>query len=444
MGTMILVSLLAFTGGFIIAYLLMRQRTAENASLKIHADHTQQMIAGLKQQLDYTKDELRTAVNAQQQLSVEKIRLETQLRYNTEKLDHQKHEIENIGNKFENQFKVLANQILEEKKNAFSKDQESSLKAILDPLKENITSFKQEFSAKLKTESDDRISLREQVVHMMTLNQTLAEQANNLTQAFRGSVKHQGNWGEMILESILEYTGMQKDIHYFVQQRTTNDEGDSIQPDVLVKYPDSRTIVIDSKVSLVHYEGFYKSTEPVIQQQQLALLVRSIKAHIDGLSGKSYQDVTNSLDFVMMFIPVEAAYITAMQTDPSLWQYAYKKRIILISPTNIITAMKLVNDMWQKDSIDRNAKAIAERAGKLYDKLAAFVEEFERIGIHLERAAGAFQDSKKKMTAGKGNLVSQAYHMKHMKISAKKTLPPAIVEEALLEDEEDSEILPDN
>jgi DNA recombination protein RmuC len=398
MVNIILTILLAFMAGFILAFILLRQKI--------------------------------------QTLTNENIQCKAQLDYKTEKLNQQKNEIENIGNKFENQFKVLANQILEEKKNSFNKDQESSLKAILDPLKENISSFKQEFSAKLKTESDDRISLREQVVHMMTLNQTLSEQANNLTQAFRGSVKHQGNWGEMILESILEYTGMQKDIHYFVQKRSINDEGDTIQPDVLVKYPDNRTIVIDSKVSLIHYENFYKSTDPVLQQQ-LALLVRSIKAHIDGLSGKSYQDVTNSLDFVMMFIPVEAAYITAMQTDPTLWQYAYKKRIILISPTNIITAMKLVNDMWQKDSIDRNAKAIAERAGKLYDKLASFVEEFEKIGIHLERAAGAFQDSKKKMTDGKGNLVSQAHRMKLMKINAKKALSSVIIEEALLEDEDE-------
>jgi DNA recombination protein RmuC len=399
MVNIILTILLAFMAGVILAFVLMRQKI--------------------------------------QALTAENIQLKAQLDYKNDKLSQQKNEIENIGHKFENQFKVLAGQILEEKKNAFNKDQESSLKAILDPLKENISSFKQEFSAKLKTESDDRISLREQVVHMMTLNQTLSEQANNLTQAFRGSVKHQGNWGEMILESILEYTGMQKEIHYFVQKRSMNDDGDSIQPDVLVKYPDSRTIVIDSKVSLIHYENFYKSTDPVLQQQQLALLVRSIKAHIDGLSGKSYQDVTDSLDFVMMFIPVEAAYITAMQTDPALWQYAYKKRIILISPTNIITAMKLVNDMWQKDSIDRNAKAIAERAGKLYDKLASFVEEFEKIGIHLDRAAGAFQDSKKKMTDGKGNLVSQAHRMKQMKINAKKSLPSVIIEEALLEDEEE-------
>jgi DNA recombination protein RmuC len=399
MVNIILIMLLAFIAGVILAFVLMRQKL--------------------------------------QVLTAENIQLKVQLDFKNDKLNQQKNEIENIGQKFENQFKVLASQILEEKKNAFNKDQESSLKAILDPLKENISSFKQEFSAKLKTESDDRISLREQVVHMMTLNQTLSEQANNLTQAFRGSVKHQGNWGEMILESILEYTGMQKDIHYFVQKRSINDDGDSIQPDVLVKYPDSRTIVIDSKVSLIHYENFYKSTDPVLQQQQLALLVRSIKAHIDGLSGKSYQDVTNSLDFVMMFIPVEAAYITAMQTDPTLWQYAYKKRIILISPTNIITAMKLVNDMWQKDSIDRNAKAIAERAGKLYDKLASFVEEFEKIGIHLERAAGAFQDSKKKMTDGKGNLVSQAHRMKQMKINSKKALPSVIIEEALLEDEDE-------
>jgi len=399
MGMIFLVSLLTFIAGFIIAYLILKQQVTA--------------------------------------LTSDKIRLETQLRYNNDKLELQKTEIEHIGEQFSNQFKVLANQILEEKKNAFNRDQEVSLKAILEPLKENISTFKQEFNAKLKTESDDRISLREQVVQMMRLNQTLAEQANNLTQAFRGSVKHQGNWGEMILESILEYTGMQKDIHYFVQHRASNNDGAIIQPDVLVKYPDNRTIVIDSKVSLVHYENFYKATEPALQEQQLSLLVRSVKNHIDGLSGKSYEDVTNSLDFVMMFIPVEAAYITAMQTDPSLWQYAYKKRIILISPTNIITAMKLVNDMWQKDSIDRNAKAIAERAGKLYDKLVSFVEEFDRVGNYLSKAGETFQEAKKKMMAGKGNLMSQAHHMKQMKISSKKTLPLADVEEALLEDEED-------
>jgi DNA recombination protein RmuC len=399
MGTIFLVSLLTFIAGFVIAFLILRQQVTA--------------------------------------LTADKIRLETQLRYNNDKLELQKTEIEHIGEQFSNQFKVLANQILEEKKNAFNRDQEVSLKAILEPLKENINTFKQEFNAKLKTESDDRISLREQVVNMMRLNQTLAEQANNLTQAFRGSVKHQGNWGEMILESILEYTGMQKDIHYFVQHRTANHDGTAIQPDVLVKYPDNRAIVIDSKVSLVHYENFYKATEPVLQEQQLALLVRSVKNHIDGLSGKSYEDVTNSLDFVMMFIPVEAAYITAMQTDPSLWQYAYKKRIILISPTNIITAMKLVNDMWQKDSVDRNAKAIADRAGKLYDKLVSFVEEFDKVGHYLSKAGETFQEAKKKMMSGKGNLMSQAHHMKQMKISSKKTLPAADVEEALMEDEED-------
>jgi DNA recombination protein RmuC len=387
-----------------------------------------------KKELQETKNQLNQQAAELLSVGKEKQGLATELRFANEKLNTQEKGIEDIGKKFETQFKVLANEILEEKKTAFNKEQETSLKTILDPLKDNIKTFKEEFETKYKIESDDRISLREQVANMMTLNKTLSEQANNLTQALRGQVKQQGNWGEMILESILEFTGLQKNIQYFVQERSQNDDGVAIQPDVLVKYPGDRNIIIDAKVTLLHYERFTTATEHDEQGIQLNLMVRSFKNHIDGLSAKKYEEVAGSLDFVMMFVPVEAAYITAMQHDPELWQFAYKKRVLLISPTNLVAAMKLVNDMWQRDAIDQNAKAIADKAAKIYDKLALFVSEMDKVGGHLEKAVNAHAEAKKRLHTGRGNLISQAEQMKQLRIAPKNQLPAVLVESALLED----------
>lgn len=394
----------------------------------------QKELTELRTRLQKEQDAHQTLVKENQRLQNEYSSLGAELRFAQEKLQNQQQEFENIGSRFENQFKVLAGQILEEKKNLFSREQEASLKSILDPLKANLATFKQEFETKFKTESDDRISLREQVAQMMQLNQTLSVQANNLTQALRGQVKQQGNWGEMILESILEYSGLQKNMQYFVQERNSNNDGQAIQPDIRVKYPDNRNLVIDSKVSLLHYERFTATDNPQEQQKHVEQLVRSFKTHIDGLSGKQYQEIAGALDFVMMFVPVEAAYITAMQTDPQLWEYAYKKRVILISPTNLIAAMKLVNDMWQSEYTNQNAQAISERASKIYDKLLLFVEEFEKVGSYLERAHGSYTDAKKKLTTGKGNLISQAELLKNLKVKVKKDLPFHLVDEALLQD----------
>jgi DNA recombination protein RmuC len=360
--------------------------------------------------------------------------LQSELTYKQEKLELQKREIENIGERFETQFKVLANSILEDKAQRFSEQQEHNLKAILDPLREHIKTFKADYEVKQNKESEERISLREQIKYMMELNKTLSDQANNLTQALRGNVKQQGNWGEMILESILQYAGLQKGVQYFLQEQAKNGEGNTIQPDVIVRYPDSRAIVIDSKVSLVHYESFCKAESSDEQSICLHSMIRSVKSHIDGLRSKSYTDVSDALDFVMMFVPVEAAYITAMQGDASLWQYAYDRKILLISPTNLIAAMKLVADMWQRDSINREAHLIADKAGKLYDKLVLFVEDFEKVGNQLNRAQDTWQDAYKKLSKGRGNVISQAEQMKGYQAKASKTLPAALVEEALIED----------
>ncbi len=364
----------------------------------------------------------------------------TELRFKEEQLQTQKEQLVGIGKKFEDQFAILAQKILEEKTVSFNLLQEKSLVDLLNPLKENIEIFKTAFESKYKSESDDRISLREQIKHMLELNNTLSTQANNLTNALRGQVKQQGNWGEMILESILEYADLQKGIHYFVQEQVAGEQGNLLLPDIIVRYPDERSIIIDSKVSLLHYEQYNNATDPAIQQTALSLMLQSVYKHIDNLSGKKYQDAAGALDFVMLFVPVEGAYITIMQADRQLWQYAYKKRVLLISPTNLIAAMKLVYDLWKREGINQNAQAIAEKAVKIYEKLAAFVEDFEKVGAQLDKAIITFKDAQKKLHTGRGNVLSQAAQMKQKVHHTKpvRELPPHLIEQALAEEDNEN------
>lgn len=438
----VMIPLITLVAGIFISWILFRNNSKQNkndstADMQQLLTRNAVTTAELEKSMADIKDlqHQLTSLRAEyQQLLTDNAKLQSTLDFSNEKLQTQKQEIESIGQKLESQFKMLASSILEEKAQKFSEQQEGNLKIMLDPLKQQLHTFKQDFETRYNDESKERISLKEQIRHMMELNKTLSDQANNLTEALRGQVKQQGNWGEMILESILEYSGLQKNIQYFLQERGQNAEGQIIQPDVIVRYPDNRAIVIDSKVSLVHYESYCATDDSTQRMQYLDLMMRSFRAHIDGLSAKSYQDVTHALDFVLMFIPVEAAYITVMQADNTLWQYAYNKRILLLSPTNLIAAMKLVNDMWQRDTINKDAHKIAEKAGKLYDKLVGFVENFERVGNQIDRAQNAWQDAYKQLSKGKGNLISQAEQMKQFKAAATKTLPLAIVDQALVED----------
>jgi DNA recombination protein RmuC len=407
-------------------YADLAERTTEKGNLDLDVMELKLEIHNLKQTLEEKNISLQKANDNISNLNAE-------LRFKQEKLDTQKQELEGLGEKFESTFKVLANSILDDKSQKFTEQQEANLKSILQPLKEHIQNFKQEFDAKFSKESEERISLTTQVKMMMELNNTLSEQANNLTQALRGNVKQQGNWGEMILESILQYSGLQKNIQYFIQERSQNDEGNGIQPDVIVKYPDNRAIVIDSKVSLLHYERFCAATSKE-QEEHLLQLLLSFKSHIDGLTSKAYHTIENVLDNVVMFVPVEGAYITAMNADPELWQYAYKKGILLISPSNLILALKLVKDMWQKDAIDQNAQEIAKRASKMYDKLAGFIDTFEKVGTNVEKALGCWQDAKKQLHTGRSNVLSQAEQMKKLHVRTSKQLPQTLIESALLED----------
>lgn len=349
-----------------------------------------------------------------------------------EKLETQKQEIEDLGKKFNIEFQNIANKILEEKTEKFTNVNKQSLEVILKPLAENIDKFKKQVEDSYNTESKERFSLGEQVKEMAKLNKIISDEARNLTTALKGESKTQGNWGEMILESILEKSGLRKNETYFTEHQLSDDEGNPLRsdsenkkmrPDVVIKYPDNRSVIIDSKVSLNAFTRYLSSSDKEEQERELQQHVAAIKTHIVSLSTKGYDDYDKALDFVMMFIPSEPAYIAAMQGDSNLWNYAYDKRILLMNPTNLITSLKLIVDLWKREYQNENAIEIANRGAKLYDKFVGFVKNLEDVGTHMDKAQGKYEDAYKQLSTGNDNLVLQATKLKNLGVKNKKDLP---------------------
>lgn len=359
------------------------------------------------------------------------VRLEADVQGRQERLDIQKQDLQEMKTQLETHFRLLANDILDRKAKSFSEQQDSQLKDLLTPFKTQIADFKREFDEKFTQEVREKSSLRTEIANLLSLNQTIAREAVSLTEALRGSTKKQGDWGEDILERILEFSGLQKGIHYNLQESSRDEQGRLLRPDLIVKYPDHRYLVIDSKVSLQHYWDYCNSTDVVVQRGALLQMIRSLKTHVDGLQAKAYLQIAHTPDFIIMFVPVEAAYITAMQEDHDLWQYAYSRKVLLISPTNLIPAMKMISDMWQKDSIHKDAELIADKAVKLYEKLVGFIDNFEAAGKALEQAGNKWQDARKQLHMGKGNLVMQGSQLKLLLgRRTNKEIPAPLMEQA--------------
>lgn len=362
------------------------------------------------------------------QLREQKVEVDKENKYLKESLEKQKGEMEEIGKKFSNEFKLLADQILEDKTQRFTKMNQENLDRLLKPLGENIQQFQKQVQEVYEKESKERFSLGNEVKQLRELNQTISQEAKNLTEALKGQAKTQGNWGEMILESILEKSGLVKGREYSVQESIKDTEGKRFQPDVIISYPDNRKVIIDSKVSLVAYERYSSSTSKEEQDKALIEHLRSIRGHIDSLSSKSYQDMVGSLDFVMMFIPIEPAYMVVMEADLELWNYAYNKRVLLISPTNLIVALKMIHNLWQHEYQNRNALEIANRGGLLYDKFAGFVESLTAIGDSIHKAHLSYESALGQLRDGKGNLISQAKQLKELGVKAKKSIPDEMLD----------------
>lgn len=342
----------------------------------------------------------------------------------------QQEELVNTRNQLNKDFQLLANQILEEKSSRFTDVNKLNMEAILKPLNEKLAEFKTKVEETYDKESKQRFSLEERIKELVALNNQISEDANNLTKALKGSSKIQGNWGEMILESILEKSGLKKGSEYFTQEFIANEKGERIQnnqhkymqPDVIVVYPGGRKIIIDSKVSLTAYVKYVEADEDKDKLIAEKEHIISVRQHIDELSNKAYQDYVESLDFVMMFIPNEPAYILAMQLDSALWDYAYRKRILLINPTNLVASLKVVADLWKRENQSRNAQEIARRGAILYEKFVRFVETLQEVGKNIEKAQGSYDKAFSQLKEGNGNLIRQAEMLKELGVKSPKEL----------------------
>lgn len=352
-------------------------------------------------------------------------------------LENQKEEISKIQEDAKLQFENLANKILEEKTEKFTTLSQNNLKTILEPFQQNIVDLKLKVSETYDKESKERFSLGQKVKELAELNQQISDDAKKLTRALKGESKTQGNWGEMILESILEKSGLVKGREYFLEHELRDEDnkalfsefsGKKMRPDAVIKYPDERNVIIDSKVSLTAFTELVDETDPEIYQMKLNQHLSSVKNHIVQLSQKAYDDYGKSLDFVMMFIPSEPAYIAAMQADPNLWNYAYERRILLLNPSNLITSLKLIADLWKREYQSRNATEIAERGAKLYDKFVGFVENLEKVGKNIDQAKNVYNDAYKQLYTGNDNLVTQTQKLKTLGIKNKKELPQTMVD----------------
>jgi DNA recombination protein RmuC len=344
-----------------------------------------------------------------------------------EKLDTQKTEMIEIQKTAHLEFKEIANQIFQDKSDRFTETNKTNIESLLKPLGENIEGFKRKVEEVYHKESSERFSLGERIKELFEQTNRVSAEANNLATALKGQAKKQGNWGEIILESILEKSGLVKNREYKIQHPIEGEDGRRLQPDVLVYLPDNRVVIIDSKVSLVAYDKF-SSTDCVDEQKTyLAEHIKSMQGHIINLHGKKYDNIDTSLDFTMMFVPIEPAYLTAIQADEELWHYAYTKRIMLISPTNLITCLKLISDLWKRELQSKNAMEIVKRGELIYEKLVTFSESMEEIGKHIDRTQLVYNTAIGQLKNGHGNLMGQATKLKSLGLKSNKVIAPTLL-----------------
>ena len=328
------------------------------------------------------------------------------------------------------QFKTLATEILEEKSKRFAEQNQQNLGTLLDPLRTQLNEFKGKVEEVYVQEGKERFALSEQVKQLMELNKTLSNDANNLTKALKGSAKTQGNWGELILERVLEASGLRKGHEYQVQDSQLDEEGRRLQPDVVIHLPEERRLVVDAKVSLVAYDRFMAAAGDDERTASARAHLDSVRQHIRGLSAKRYQDLygLKSLDLVVMFVPIEPAFMLAVTHDDALFMDAWQRNVLLVSPSTLLFVVRTIAHLWRQEAQSRNAQDIAKRGAELFDKLSAFVADLQKVGSKLKDAQSAYDEAEKKLSTGRGNVIRQAELLKGLGVKASKALPDALVD----------------
>ncbi|WP_116787740.1 DNA recombination protein RmuC [Flavobacterium psychrotrophum] len=355
-----------------------------------------------------------------------------------ERMREQRQETDELREKFTKEFENLANKILEEKSTKFTEQNHQNLKTILGPLAEKIQLFERKVEDTHKESIDYHAALRQQIVGLREMNETMSRETLNLTRALKGDTKMQGNWGELILERVLEKSGLEKDREYYVQQSHATEDGSRVQPDVVINLPDGKKMIVDSKVSLVSYERYINEEDDPLRLVHLKEHVNSIRRHIDQLSAKNYHDLygMESPDFVLLFIPMEPAFAVALNEDASLYNKAFERNIVIVTPSTLLATLRTIDSMWTNQKQQENALEIARQAGALYDKFEGFVGDLINVGKKMEEGKKAYEGAMGKLVDGRGNIITSIEKLKKMGAKAKKSLPENIINRALQQEEE--------
>ena len=349
-----------------------------------------------------------------------------------EKFTTLKSELENVHKKYTTEFENIANKILDEKTQKFTDQNKNNLEIILNPLKEKIKDFETKVEKAYKTESDERITLKAEIKNLIDLNKQVSEDANNLAKALKGDNKKQGNWGEVILEKVLERSGLVKGQEYLTQFSTNNSEGNRIQPDAVIKLPDDKHVIVDAKVSLVAYEACVNAANDEERESFTKEHLLSVRNHVKLLSSKDYQSSAdfNTPDFVLLFIPIESSFSVAVQADQELFSYAWDRKIVIVSPSTLLATLRTIASLWKQERQTKNVMEIARQGGELYDKFVGFLEDMQKIEKGIEASGKAYQDAINKLNTGSGNLIKRIENIKKLgaKTNKEKQIPAKFLE----------------
>lgn len=349
--------------------------------------------------------------------------------YLQKKIDENKAELEKIQARFTLEFENIANRLLKQHSEDLSQTSQKNINELLSPLKEKLTTFENKVNQAYDNEMREKISLKEEVKHLIKMNQQMSEEANNLTRALKGDVKKMGNWGEVLLERILERSGLEKDTMYQTQVSSTTEEGKRYQPDVIVYLPEKKHIIIDAKVSLVAYERYSMAETEEDRKQFAKEHLQSVYAHVKGLSAKNYQSTEgiNSPDFVLMFIPIEASFSAAFKEDANLFDVAWKNKIVIVSPSTLLATLRTVQSIWKLENQNKNAQEIARQGEGLYEKFVGFVEDLTKIGVYLQSTQRSYDDAIGKLHTGKGNLINRVEGLRKLGLKPNKSIPEKLL-----------------
>ena len=392
----------------------------------------------IQEQLKTSQTEKESIRSEKDSLAIQLSKKETDFENLWERNLEQKQEVEKLQEKFTKEFENLANKILEEKTNKFTEQNKENMKNILSPLQDKIQLFEKKVEDTHKESIDYHAALRQQILGLSEMNAQMSKETVNLTKALKGDSKMQGNWGELVLERVLEKSGLEKDREYYVQQAHTSEDGQRVYPDVVINLPDGKKMIVDSKVSLTAYEKFSNEEDDNLRTSYLREHINSIKRHVDQLGEKNYHDLyqMESPDFVLLFIPIEPAFAIALNEETTLYNKAFEKNIVIVTPATLLATLRTIDSMWTNQKQQENAYEIARQAGALYDKFEGFVADLVKVGNKIKDSKTEYDAAMNKLVDGKGNLITSIEKLKKMGAKAKKSLPESVLKRADTEEEE--------